>query len=347
MIDDDTTLPEQEREGAQAARELPDVERDEEQAVDAAEATEEPVDAEVVPDEPEPAPELHEAVQEALAGSEMVVADPADRHEGMIAMDAKDAARFVDGVVAQAQQANLGKRWVYQLPYGGGDGLTIDAVQDITQQMNWTGRCSISLMPETLSTEVVVADEGYGDEPFWVATISAIDHKTGQIHVGSSMEPQKMRLKPETAKGKRKAGAVIGEDNKIFDRFARTKAIGKASRNAMEAHIPEVVKLTLIAMAKKKPEMIERIQTDAEAKVAELPPPLDTPEAKELTGKIEAVYSEIRELGGGRGKVVFTPGQFAAYLLQAQHDLALLERMLDYVTQRREDIAAQFAEASS
>lgn len=279
---------------------------------------------------------------EALASAELVPAEPRDRHEGMIAMDAHDAARFVDRLTAQAQEANLGKRWIYQLPYGGGDGLTVDAVQDITQQMNWSGRCRITLLPETLKVEVVEADEGRGPEPFWVATIFAEDEMTGQRHGGTSMEPQMMQLKPETAAAKRNKGAQIPEDNRVFDRFARTKAENKAARNAEEKHIPEVVKLTLIAMAKNKPSMIEKIQTPTEAKAADWPAPLTTPEAEALNTECEDIYTAIRGLGGGRGALEMPPGLFGSYRIQSAHDLSKLEGLKAWLLQERDRIAAKF-----
>jgi hypothetical protein len=102
--------------------------------------------------------------------------------------------------------------------------------------------------------------------------------------------------------------------------------------------IPEEIEQTVIAMFVKDPSRVERIRTEAEAKVAELPPPLDDEEAKALIAECEAVYDEIRELGGGRGKVKLTPGTFNAWLLQSQHDHGALRRMLEYLEERREQI---------
>jgi hypothetical protein len=55
----------------------------------------------------------------------------------------------------------------------------------------------------------------------------------------------------------------IPEDNAIFDVFSRTKAIKKATRNALAAFIPEEVEQTIIAMFEKDPSRVERIQTEA------------------------------------------------------------------------------------
>ena len=109
-----------------------------------------------------------------------------------------------------------------------------------------------------------------------------------------------------------------------FDRFSRTKAIQKATRNALAAFIPEEIEQTVLAMALKQPERVLRIQTEAEQKLAELPAPLDDEEAKGLIAEVEAVYSEI----SGPGRVEFPPGKFGAYKLQAQHSHDRLRDLL-------------------
>lgn len=308
----------------------------------AVEAPDEPVDAEVVPEQADVSPEVAAAVEDALASQAVTVTDPADEHAGMVAMDAHDAAAFVDRLTTQAMNANLGKRWVYQLPRDGAPaGLTGDAVEDITQQMSWSGRARIHSMPETLQVEQIEADEGDGPEPFWVATIAAADDIGGSVFTGTSMEPQKLKLKASTADARRKKGAAIPEDNRVFDRYARAKAINKAERNALEKHIPTIVKLTLVAMAKKDPSLIEHIESDAEAKAKELPPPLDTDEARALIAELGEIYDGVGALGGGKGRMLLTPGTYHQYLIQSHHSMELLARMREWLLQRREQIEAE------
>lgn len=309
-----------------------------------AQAQEQPQEGEVVDAEVVPAEEIRAAVEDALQSTAMVLADPGDQREGMIAMDAHDAAKLIERFTRQAQELNLGKRWVYELPAGGGKltrGLTGDAVEDLTQQMNWSGRCRIHVLPETLQVEVIEADEGDGPEPFWVATVAALDEVSGSVYTGTSMEPQKMKLKAATAAAKRNEGKAIPEDNRIFDRFSRAKAINKAERNALEKHIPEVVKLTLISMSARNPALVERIETAEEAKLRELPPPLDTPEAVAIREEIAGIYDEIRELGGGKGKVLLTPGRYNAALQMGQHDMPGLQGVKAWLEQRRDEIREQ------
>lgn len=299
-----------------------------------AEPQEEPaevVDGQVVPDPAtEPAPALREPVADALQNADLVVADPRDENAVYVAMDAHDAVRLVERLTEQAQEQNLGKRWIYEFKSGNEwqRGLTVDAVEDIVQQMNWTGKCAIGVIPETAVFELI---EGEDDEKEWTVTIAAEDARTGSRLLGTSQEPQRMKLKS----GARK-----------FDKFARGKALSKAQRNAMESFIPEKVKLTLIAMAAGNPQLVERIESAEEAKARELPAPLDTPEAKAAIEELRAIYTEIRNLGGGQGAIKLTPGQFGAYLLQSQHDLALLGNMRDWLLGRKTKIEDELKGAS-
>jgi hypothetical protein len=290
-----------------------------------------------------PDPELAPAVDEKLPATDLAVRDPADDHEVMVRMDDHDVRMLLEQV-----QSSALKKWVYELERGRDPkkwprGLTIHAVQDITQRMNWTGKARIGVLPETLEVERITADEGRGEEPFWIATIFARDEVTGAMLPGSAMEPQRMKLKDSTANAKRRDGEKIPEDNKIFDRFSRQKAIQKATRNALGGFIPEEIEQTVIAMFSKDPSRVERIQTEAEAKVADLPPALDDDEARALIAQAERVYDEVRELGGGRGKVELPPGQFAAYKLNAQHSHDRLRDLIAWIEGRRDALRDHYA----
>jgi hypothetical protein len=286
--------------------------------------------------------EAAERIEEYIPGpAELAVIDAGDRHEAMVRMDEHDVRMLLERV-----QSSALRKWVYVLP-DGSKGLTVHAVQDITQTMNWSGKCRIGVLPETLTVEQITADAGNGPEPFWVATIFAKDNVTEAVLPGSSMEPQRMRLRQSTADRKRKAGAKIPDDNAIFDVFSRTKAIQKATRNALAAFIPEQVEQTIIAMFEKDPSRVEKIQTEAEARVAELPPPLTDDKAKALVAEARLIDDRIRELGGGQGKVLLTPGMFHAYLANAEHSHERLEDFLGYLRDREEKITAQFEEATA
>jgi hypothetical protein len=209
--------------------------------------------------------------------------------------------------------------------------------------MNWSGKARIGILPETAEFERITEDAGYGPEPFWQATIAARDDVTGQVWMGTSSEPVYMRLRQATADQKRKRGMRIPEDNRVFDPFSRSKALQKAQRNAVGSFIPEQIEQTIIAMFEKDPARVERIQTEAEQKLAEFPPPLDDDEAKALIARAEAVYGEIV---WPEARVEFPPGTFAAWKLQAQHSHDRLRDLVAYVEKRRDELAAKYGAGS-
>lgn len=297
-------------------------------------------EAEVVPDA-EPSPELAPAVDPVLAtaevGTDIAVLDPNDQHEVMLAMDEHDVSMLLDYVQTKAL-----RKWVYSID-GGKLGLTVHAVQDIAQRMNWTGKARIGVLPETLTTERIVENRGFGDEPFWVATIFARDEQTGSMLPGSAMEPVRMKLKDSTAAAKRKAGINIPSDNTVFDPFSRTKAIQKATRNALKAFIPQEVEQTVLAMFSGQHDRVQRIQTVAEKKAADMPPPVTGPEADAKQKRIHELYEALKELGGGRGRHAFTPAQFHSFLTQSQGSLQRLDDMIGFLESEHERLSAVYA----
>ncbi len=274
----------------------------------------EAVQGEVVPDGPNP--ELAPAV-DGFAG-EVTISDVSDPQEVMLRMDANDMRMLLDQV-----QSNALRKWVYQLPGGKGTGLTVHAVQDITQRMNWTGKAKIGVLPETLEVERSTHDTGDGPEEFWTATIFARDEVTGAMLPGVSMEPLHMHMR---------------NGDRPFDVFSRTKAVQKATRNALAAFIPEEIEQAVIAAFTGDTSRVERIRTVDEAKIEELPPALTDDRAKALIAQTQALYDEIRELGGGQGKVKFPPGQYQSWLLKSQHDHDALERFVAYLESQLEEL---------
>lgn len=267
-----------------------------------------------------PDPELAPAVDEKLP-ADLVVRDPDDVTQVIAAMDEHDLQMLLQEVQSKAL-----RKWVYDLPGGKGAGLTVHAVQDIVQRMNWTQKCAIGLLPETLAVRETEKDAGHGLEPFYEVTIFATDTVSGLTQSGTDMEPQWMRLRDGSTK---------------FDTKALTKAVNKAERNAMAKFIPEEIEQAVIGMALNDPSRVERIQTEAEVRMSELPPPLDDDEAKALLSKAEEVYDRIRELGGGQGKVKLPPGTFGAYKINAQHSHDRLRDMIAWLEQREQEIPVE------
>lgn len=285
------------------------------------------------------ATELPSEAQEAIADflpEPSGLMDPTDRHEVAVVLDEHDVAMLV----RRAQGAAL-EKWVYKLP-DGSMGLSVFGVQDTTAQMNWTGKARIGVLPETSTVEQLTADVGNGPEPFWVATIFARDENTGLTYSGTSMEPHFMLLKEKTAVAWRRKGKKVPADNRVFDVFARTKAMNKAERNALDKFIPTELKETIIAMVAKDSSRVERVQTEGEKQAETAEPMLTDDRAKELMASCEAIYAEVRELGGGQGKVRFPPTQFQAWLMRSWHDHDALERFKTYLEGQRDELPGVF-----
>jgi hypothetical protein len=240
------------------------------------------------------------------------------------------------------QRAAL-RKWVYNL--GDGKlGLTVHAVQDVVQRMNWTGKARIGLLVDNAGRPVLDVEQIDADgEPMWVATAYAKDELTGAVLPGAAMEPVRMHLRASTAAGKRKAGIKVREDDTVFDPFSRTKAIQKATRNALKAFVPQEVEQTVIAMFSGEADRVQKIQTVAEQQAAELPPPATGPEAEALLAAIRERYDAIKALGQGRGRLSITPVYFHSMLTQSQHSVERLRDMLAWLEGQHEHLEAAFA----
>ena len=214
-------------------------------------------------------------------------------------------------------------------------------MEDLIQQMNWTGKARISTLPETLEVERIVEDAGNGPEPFWSATIFAVDEVTGSKLPGSSMEPVNMRLTEKTAQKWRARGKQVPEDRRVFDVFSRQKAIQKAVRNACDGFIPEELEQTISAMFANDPSRVERIRTEAEAKEEELPPPLDDEEAVALLARSREVQDEIAAIGA-EALLECPPGLVASYRIRSQHDHGMLRDFIAWLEGRRDELAAKY-----
>jgi hypothetical protein len=280
---------------------------------------EEAVDGEAV--------EVDEGLRETVAESmppamELAISDPRDMGEVVRAMDANDVAMLLERVQGDALE-----KWIYKA--GDNVGLSIHGVQDIVIAMNASARCRIRILPETMNVEreqELTGVDGAADD-YWSVTIAAVDEVTGLTFIGHSQEPvfQKRR-----------------DGSRSFDKFSKTKALQKAQRNALAAHIPEVVEQTVIATYLNDPRRVKPILTVAQAKAAELPPALTGPEAEAKVARARELLAAIHEVGP-EARMRYTPGQFHAHLTNAQHDLARLDDFIAYLEERLEKMPGEVA----
>lgn len=242
------------------------------------------------------------------SGLELVVSDPGDEQQVFVVLDRHDEEQIIEEFQRRALKVMLydftnkaGKRML---------DLSYQGVNEGIRLMNATGKCRIHVVPGSLIIEEVTEDIGNGPERLVIATVYARDEVTGYGQYGTSTEPAHMKLKSGGSK---------------WDVFARTKALNKAQRNALKVMIPEAMRQTLIAMARKDETMLKQIRAGAgAAAIAELPPPLVDDEAKELRAKIEAAYRELR----GVSKTAMLPAQYQHELSRAASSHELLRALL-------------------
>lgn len=295
-----------EAEGADGAIALPD-----------AEADHSPVQAAA----PELTPEDF-----APHGTELVIANPEEELGVFEALDRHDEEQ----VLMFLQQRAVAE-WFYKFPQDGQlvVDLSIKGVFDTVAAMNRTGKCRLRIIPGSLQGATVDED----GQTFYEATVWAEDQVSGAVYSGHSYEPKRKKLKDSTAAKYRKDGKPVGEDNTVWNPFAKTIAVNKAERNALAKFIPQRVRLTLIAQFLNQPGRIREIKAGVGAEqTAELPPPLTDDRARELKERIRAVYLEIREVN----RLAVLPGQFNAKLSRAEYEHARLEELLAELESRLE-----------
>jgi len=166
-----------------------------------------------------------------------------------------------------------------------------------------------------------------GDD--WMAVVRATDTRSDTGMLGTSLQAKTMEVHDVDAAGKwLKASDGSWVTHREPDRFASTKAISKAQRNAIRAIIPEKYLLEMYLLFKKgcKPEA--RKVVDAEAKPVEEepaqpgPPPSPTDEEMRVaavleTNNLPTGHVLLEQLKGGAVRVTAGPSfprdMFTAY----------------------------------
>lgn len=260
------------------------------------------------------------------AGADLVAASPDDEHGAFLVLD-----RHVEGQIIEEFQRRALKVMLYDVPKGGGRAIDLSyaGVNEGVRLLNWMGGQRIGIVQGSLEVITEHYDVGDGLEPHFVATVMAVNETIGYQQYGTASEPQWMQLKDSTVAKYRREGKRVREDGKVFDVFARAKAINKAQRNALKVQIPETMRQTLIAQYKGDANALLQIQAGAgAAAIAEMPAPLTDEKAQRLNVEARRVYEEIRGYAPGGVKVNLLPAVFAANLSRAQHDHALLEELI-------------------
>jgi hypothetical protein len=287
-----------------------------------------------VTDEPETDadPQDYEPAGRELAPT--VASDPVDMFRVLDSHDEKQILAELQGKVLDKTLYDFGtgKDRKVDLSYSG--------VRECVHEMNRTGKCKIGLVLGSLEVTEVVED----GQPHYIADVWARDEATGTVFVGTANQPKRMQLRKSTAAEWRKKGKVVDEDDKVWDPFARTKAVNKAARNSLGMFVPEVIRQTLIAQYLSDPKRVQVIGLGSESDLEELPPPIDTPEMKEKVTKARDLFSQITDIAPGGVAVKLTPASFHRYLIRGETDH---DRMDGFLALLAEKLEAAKSEAES
>lgn len=197
--------------------------------------------------------------------------------------------------------------------------LSYAGVREAVRTLNARGHTRIRIANQPPLIEDVSED----GEQFHRVTVYAEDEATGGGQWGTAVEPKHMKLK----NGKTK-----------WDKFALTKALNKAQRNALKTQIPEVLRQMLIAQWLKDEKRVKQVRassTGAE-QLAELPPPLTDERAEAQKTKCRALYDELKEIN----RLILPPGAFNTYLARAEHSHDRLADFIEFLGQKIEEAKA-------
>lgn len=257
------------------------------------------------------------------ASSELVVR-PDEPESVFVVLDRHDEQMIIEEFQRRALKVML-----YDFEQGGKRlvDLSYQGVNEGVRLINNTGKANIRVDHSAFGgrgydTVIETADAGNGPEEFYVTTVYAVDDRTGYGQFGVSSEPKLMRLR----NGKTK-----------WDIHARTKALGKAQRNALKQHIPEQLRQTMIATFKQDPTALRQIQAGAGAvALAELPAPLVDAEAEALKAEARGVFEQVREVD----RLAMLPAVYHAHLIRASSSHEALRTLVESLQQKLVEVKA-------
>lgn len=244
-----------------------------------------------------------------------------DKDDVFRAMDRADEELILDELQGRALEV-----MVYSFEQGGTlvTDLSYAGVSEAVRTLNDRGFARMRIAPDPLPQ---VEEFSQDNNRYVRVRVYAEDEATGAGRWGTATEPQRMKLKPQTAQRRRKMGEQIPEDNTVYDKFAETKALSKASRNALKSLLPVEFTEKLKAQYLKTPDKVKYLERGKGFETAQLPPPLDDDEAKGLLSEIEQLYDKVREHDAGKERL--TPGKYQLHLSRNSHSHELLRAYRD------------------
>lgn len=243
-----------------------------------------------------------------------VVDEPSTDLDVWRRMDLADERQIMDELQGRALDVML-----YSFPQDGktATGFSWKGAREAVRTLNARGYTKIRMKPEIEPKIEEFVDEDNDDA--YRVTVYAEDTRNG----GGAWGIASAKKKPPRKNNK----------PAVPDKFAVTKALSKAQRNAFETLIP----LELVEYLKAQYLGLGQVQVIPGAGSVEIekPPPLDDDEARELMDQMRGVYDEIKALDNGR--LAMPAGQFNSILISAQHSHDRLRDALAHLIEFRDN----------
>ena len=275
---------------------------------------------------------------------ELVPAYPEDVYRALSAADERQ--------IVQELQGAAPKEMLYSFMQDGNRvlGLSWKGVREAVRVFNVRGkgriRISEKVVPifEDVTVSVNTGKRNDTGQPIIEdrravsCLVYAVDEMHGGGNYGTATQLHEFKLSERNKRGKDKEGNPIW----MPDPFARTKALSKAERNALEPFIPlELVEeLKVLYLGQGKVEYLPGIG----AEVAEPRPALDDPKGEALIAECRELYAELKRIAG---LAVLPPARFDGYLRGVWHSQQRLEDYAEHLRTLIADAKAQQKEAKT
>lgn len=283
--------------------------------------------AEEVPvDVGDPSEASPEEIEAAKPDALELMVDPRDPDSVYRVMDRADEVLILDELQERALDT-----FVYSFTSGGKrmTDLTVAGVNESVRLMNERGGTQIGISEQA---PVVDHETRAGEEYVRVMVYARDGRAAGSGRWGTAVEP--CDHQDQKRKGQ-------------WDKFAFTKALNKAQRNALKMQIPEDFRQTIIAqylgthhMQELKP--LTAIGAGTAALVAETGPVLEDERAEQLRQEITEGYRDLRKLN----RIKFPPAKKGAYIRKAEgegHDKleGLRDLVQDWIEEEEKRLAPE------
>lgn len=196
-------------------------------------------------------------------------------------------------------------------------GLSWKGIREVVRTLNARGYTRLKIAKEPKPVfEDVLTEEG---DPAWQVAVYAEDERNGGGSWGVAAQPKAMKLRNGSTKP---------------DPFAKTKALSKAQRNALESLLPAQLVEALKAQyhGEGRVKMLPGTISDAPS---DRPPPLTDDRAKDQIATCRSVFDEIKRLN----RLLLPPGKFNVLIRGAEHDHGRLDDLIEHLESLRDQEA--------